>query len=109
MVDEFLQRSIEEIKIFNTICDDIFNKQREAVEIAKSVDVMIVIGGKNSSNTTKIAKLCHEVNPNTYQIETADEVPSLGLDLNEKTIGVTAGASTPSWIIEEILSGLEKA
>ncbi|MGH7908369.1 MAG: 4-hydroxy-3-methylbut-2-enyl diphosphate reductase [Thermodesulfobacteriota bacterium] len=109
VVDEFLQRSVEEIKIFNTICDDIFNKQREAVEIAKSVDVMIVIGGKNSSNTTKIAKLCHEVNPNTYQIETADEVPSLGLDLNEKTIGVTAGASTPSWIIEEILSGLEKA
>lgn len=109
VVDEFLQRSVEEIKIFNTICDDIFNKQREAVEIAKSVDVMIVIGGKNSSNTTKIAKLCHEVNSNTYQIETADEVPSLGLDLDEKTIGVTAGASTPSWIIEEILSGLEKA
>ena len=109
VVEEFLQRSVEEIKIFNTICDDIFNKQREAVEIAKSVDVMIVIGGKNSSNTTKIAKLCHEVNPNTYQIETADEVPSLGLDLNEKTIGVTAGASTPSWIIEEILNGLEKA
>jgi len=109
VVEEFLQRSVEEIKIFNTICDDIFNKQREAVEIAKSVDVMIVIGGKNSSNTTKIAKLCHEVNPHTYQIETADEVPSLGLDLDEKTIGVTAGASTPSWIIEEILSGLEKA
>lgn len=109
VVEEFLQRSVEEIKIFNTICDDIFNKQREAVEIAKSVDVMIVIGGKNSSNTTKIAKLCYEVNPNTYQIETADEVPSLGLYLNEKTIGVTAGASTPSWIIEEILNGLEKA
>lgn len=108
VVEEFLQRSVEEIKIFNTICDDIFNKQREAVEIAKSVDVMIVIGGKNSSNTTKIAKLCHEVNPNTYQLETADEIPSLGLALNEKTIGVTAGASTPSWIIEEILSGLEK-
>ncbi|HLE26436.1 MAG TPA: 4-hydroxy-3-methylbut-2-enyl diphosphate reductase [Thermodesulfobacteriota bacterium] len=109
VVDEFLQRSVEEIKIFNTICDDIFNKQLEAVEIAKSVDVMIVIGGKNSSNTTKIAKLCHEVNPNTYQIETADEVSSLCLNLHEKTIGVTAGASTPSWIIEEILTRLEKA
>jgi 4-hydroxy-3-methylbut-2-enyl diphosphate reductase len=109
VVDEFLERSVEEIKIFNTICDDIFNKQREAVEIAKSVDVMIVIGGKNSSNTTKIAKLCHEVNPQTYQIETADEVSSLDIDLNEKTIGVTAGASTPSWIIEEILRGLENA
>ncbi len=108
VVDAFLERSVEEIKVFNTICDDIFNKQREAVEIAKSVDVMIVIGGKNSSNTTKIAKLCHEVNPNTYQIETVDEVRSLGFDLNEKTIGVTAGASTPSWIIEEILQGLKK-
>ena len=108
VVDAFLERSVEEIKVFNTICDDIFNKQREAVEIAKSVDVMIVIGGKNSSNTTKIAKLCHEVNPNTYQIETVDEVKSLGFDLDERTIGVTAGASTPSWIIGEILKGLEE-
>ena len=108
VVDEFLARSTEEIKIFNTICDDIFNKQREAIELAKSVDVMVVIGGKNSSNTTKIAKLCHEVNPNTYQIETANEIRSLGLDLNEKTIGVTAGASTPSWIIEEILKGIQE-
>lgn len=106
VVDEFLARSTEEIKIANTICDDIFNKQREAVELAKSVDVMIVIGGKNSSNTTKIAKLCHEVNENTYQIETVDEIRSLGLDFSEKTVGVTAGASTPSWIIEDILQGL---
>ncbi|MGQ0792757.1 MAG: 4-hydroxy-3-methylbut-2-enyl diphosphate reductase [Deltaproteobacteria bacterium] len=106
VVDEFLARSTEEIKIANTICDDIFNKQREAVELAKSVDVMIVIGGKNSSNTTKIAKLCHEVNENTYQIETVDEIRSLGLDFKEKTVGVTAGASTPSWIIEDILQGL---
>jgi 4-hydroxy-3-methylbut-2-enyl diphosphate reductase len=108
VMEEFLQRSVEEIKIFNTICDDIFNKQREAVDIAKSVDVMIVIGGKNSSNTTKIAKLCHEVNLNTYQIETVDEVRSLGISLDEKTIGVTAGASTPSWIIEEILRSLNE-
>ncbi|GIW47521.1 MAG: 4-hydroxy-3-methylbut-2-enyl diphosphate reductase [Deltaproteobacteria bacterium] len=108
VVDEFLARSTEEIKVFNTICDDIFNKQREAVELAKSVDVMIVIGGKNSSNTTKIAKLCHEVNPNTYQVETPDEINSLGLNLDGKTIGITAGASTPSWIIEDILEGLQK-
>ncbi len=109
VVEEFLQRSVEEIKIFNTICDDIFNKQREAVDIARSVDVMIVIGGKNSSNTTKIAKLCHEANSNTYQIETVDEVRSLGISLDEKTIGVTAGASTPSWIIEEILRSLNES
>lgn len=107
VVDEFLARSTEEIKIFNTICDDIFNKQREAIELAKSVDVMVVIGGKNSSSTTKIAKLCHEVNPNTYQIETVNEIRSLGLDLDGKTVGVTAGASTPSWIIEEILQGIQ--
>jgi len=108
VVDVFLERSVEEIKVFNTICDDIFNKQREAIAIARSVDVMIVIGGKNSSNTTKIAKLCHEVNPNTYQIETVDEVRFLGFDLDAKTIGVTAGASTPSWIIEGILQGLKE-
>ncbi|MEM4658690.1 MAG: 4-hydroxy-3-methylbut-2-enyl diphosphate reductase [Candidatus Methanosuratincola sp.] len=107
VVDELLAREVPEIKVFNTICDDIFNKQREAVDIAKRVEVMFVIGGKNSSNTTKIAKLCREVNPRTYQIETLEEVRSLGLDLSDKVIGVTAGASTPSWIINEILSGLE--
>lgn len=108
VVDEFLAKRVPDVKVYNTVCDDIFNKQREAVDIAKSVDVMIVIGGKNSSNTTKIAKLCHEVNLHTYQIETVDEVRSLGLDLDEKTIGVTAGASTPSWIIEDILQGLNE-
>ena len=107
VVNEILAREVSEVKIFNTICEDIFNKQREAVRIAKEVDLMIVIGGKNSSNTTKIAKLCREVNPDTYQIETIDEIRSLGVELEDKTIGVTAGASTPAWIIDDILAGLQ--
>ncbi len=107
VVDELLAREVPEVKVYNTICDDIFRKQREAREIAKRVDVMFVVGGKNSSNTTKIAKLCKEVNRSTYHIETVDEVRSLGIDLNGKTIGVTAGASTPSWIIKDILEGLK--
>src|SRR3972149_5032169 len=108
VVEEFLQRSVEEIKIFNTICDDIFNKQREAVEIAKSVDVMIVIGGKNSSNTTKIAKLCHEVNPNTYQIETADTRCRTPTVRGRPPSGQRPAAARAWASIEEILSGLEK-
>jgi len=107
VMDELLIREVPEVKVFNTICDDIYNKQREAVGIAQEVDIMFVIGGKNSSNTSKIAKLCHEVNPRTFQIETLDEVRSLKLDLEDKTIGVTAGASTPSWIINDILDGLQ--
>ncbi|MEE9253175.1 MAG: 4-hydroxy-3-methylbut-2-enyl diphosphate reductase [Thermodesulfobacteriota bacterium] len=106
VVDDLLIREVPEVKVFNTICGDIYNKQREAVEIAEKVDLMFVIGGKNSSNTTKIAKLCSEVNLHTYQIETLHEINALGLDLVDKTIGVTAGASTPSWIINEILNGL---
>lgn len=106
VVDELLMREVPEVKVFNTICEDIFNKQREAVDIAGKVDLMFVIGGKNSSNTTKIAALCREVNPETYQIETVDEVRSLEIDLDDKTVGVTAGASTPSWIISDILEGL---
>ncbi len=92
-----------EIKVIDTLCDDIHNKQMESKEIAKDVDIMLVIGGKNSSNTREIAELCKKVNTFTYQIETFKEIQELNLDLKDKTVGICAGASTPPWLIKQTI------
>ena len=89
-----------EIKILRTICTATDQRQAAATELAKSVDVMIVIGGKNSANTTRLAQLC-EKTCKTYHIETAEELAPEWLNQIEK-IGITAGASTPDWIIREV-------
>ena len=75
-----------DLKVIDTLCDDIHNKQVEAKEIAKDVDVMIIIGGKNSSNTKEIAKICKKVNPLTYQVETYDQLRQLKIDFKNKKI-----------------------
>jgi 4-hydroxy-3-methylbut-2-enyl diphosphate reductase len=95
-----------ETKIIDTLCDDINNKQIESEEIAKDVDIMLVIGGKNSSNTKEIAQICKNVNRNTFQIETFEEIINLNLKLDDKIIGITAGASTPPWLIKETIDGV---
>ena len=95
-----------DLKVIDTLCDDIHNKQVEAKEIAKDVDVMIIIGGKNSSNTKEIAKICKKVNPLTYQVETYDQLRQLKIDFKNKTVGISAGASTPPWILKETIDEL---
>ena len=95
-----------DLKVIDTLCDDIHNKQVEAKEIAKDVAVMIIIGGKNSSNTKEIAKICKKVNPLTYQVETYDQLRQLKIDFKNKIVGISAGASTPPWIIKETIDEL---
>ncbi len=90
-----------EVRVFNTICKATTNHQSEAVEIAKQVDCMIVIGGYNSGNTQRLTAICKRVQPCTYQIETAQELHPEWFTKKER-IGLTAGASTPSWIIKEV-------
>ena len=89
-----------EIKILRTICTATDQRQAAAVELAGKVDLMLVIGGKNSANTTRLAQICAE-KCRTYHIETAAELQSEWFDKIEK-IGITAGASTPDWIIKEV-------
>lgn len=86
---------------FNTICNATEVRQKAATELSKHVDAMVVIGGKNSSNTTKLYEICKENCDNTYHIENAKELPEKLKNFNN--IGVTAGASTPQWIIEEAI------
>ncbi len=90
----------DDILVFDTICSATSQRQSEAVELSKEVDVMIVVGGKNSSNTKKLYSLCRE-NCTAYHIENADELYSLDLK-NVCKAGITAGASTPAYIIKEV-------
>ena len=88
--------------VVNTICNATEERQTEAKDIAADVDVMIVIGGRHSSNSRKLFEICQEECDRTYFIQTLDD---LNLELPEKAIrlvGITAGASTPKNIIEEV-------
>ena len=88
-------------KIFDTICSVTEDRQREAASLAPTVDAMLVIGGADSSNTNKLCDVCREACPRTYRIETADDIPTEIIGTLYK-IGITAGASTPDGIIEEV-------
>jgi 4-hydroxy-3-methylbut-2-enyl diphosphate reductase len=94
-----------EIQIVDTICYDIRERQAAALELAKRVDVMLVIGGRDSANTSHLAELCTTV-AKTYKIETADELRKPWFRGKQK-IGITAGASTAEETIEEIIKRLE--
>lgn len=98
---EIIKKKSYDIIVLNTICNATKERQTEAESIAESVDAMIVIGDKHSSNTQKLFEICHRACNNTYYIQTLDD-----LDLNQlgsvETVGITAGASTPNNIIEEV-------
>lgn len=85
-----------------SICDATMQRQQAARELADRVDVMIVIGGRNSANTTRLAEICREEGAVTHHIETAAELKPSWFHSRDK-IGITAGASTPDWIIEEVV------
>ncbi|SFF94801.1 4-hydroxy-3-methylbut-2-enyl diphosphate reductase [Desulfotomaculum arcticum] len=89
------------VQVFNTICLATSERQKEALELSKSVDLMLVIGGRNSANTAKLTQICNSAQVPVYQVESAGEVKFAWLKDIEK-IGITAGASTPGWIIEEV-------
>lgn len=95
----------QELRVFNTICDATSVRQTEAKAIAAEVDVMLVIGGYNSANTTRLARICSDIQPRTHHIETADEIDPAWF-ANATSVGVTAGASTPHWIIEQVVDRL---
>ncbi|HEY5998783.1 MAG TPA: 4-hydroxy-3-methylbut-2-enyl diphosphate reductase [bacterium] len=95
-----------ELRIFNTICDSTATRQTEARELAARADVMVVIGGRNSANTRRLAEICRETGTRTVWVETADEL-SPELIGDAMRVGLTAGASTPEWIITDVLRRLE--
>jgi ribosomal protein S1/(E)-4-hydroxy-3-methyl-but-2-enyl pyrophosphate reductase len=108
--DAILQRihsKVEHLEVFNTICSTTSNRQMEAESIAKIADVMWVIGGRNSSNTRKLYSICKAHCNKTFAIETAKDIDVKVIDPGD-TIGITAGASTPDWIIKEVIEKMNQ-
>ena len=98
---EIFQKKGYDINVVNTICNATEERQTEAREIAAEVDAMIVIGGTHSSNTRKLYEICKQECENTHFIQTLDDL-HLELPKSVRLVGITAGASTPNNIIEEV-------
>ncbi len=99
-----LSRIVEqarEVKVYNTICNSTALRLKETGDMARRADVMVVVGGKNSANTTQLANLCRSLKVKTFHIETAGEIED-GWFTGPETVGITAGASTPDWLISEV-------
>ena len=105
-LSDIIAKKGKEVKIFNTICNATNQRQSACEELAKKVEAMIVIGGHHSSNTNKLAEISKKYCSNVYHIETHDELPLHEIS-KFNTVGITAGASTPDWIIEEVIKTLE--
>lgn len=106
-IAEILKTRCDELTISNTICNATSLRQAAAIDLAKKVDIMIVIGGKNSGNTTRLYEICREICPKTYHIETKDELNKEIFEDSRK-VGITAGASTPGYLVEEVIQFLKE-
>lgn len=105
-ISEKIQERFPEVIVFNTICDSTSKRQKEAIHLAKKVDGMVIIGGRNSGNTRRLAEISESTGIQTFHVETEEELdPNKLADCH--TIGVTAGASTPNWMINRIVDRIE--
>lgn len=104
--EKILKKVCTNCKIFDTICSATSERQAEALALAKECDAMLVIGGRHSSNTCKLKDVCSEYAP-TFLIETAAELADMDFS-RFNVVGVTAGASTPSVIIKEVLKTMSE-
>ncbi len=100
IVNEMLMMC-KEIRIINTICRPVQNRQDDALELASKVDLMIVVGSRTSANTVELAALCRYHNPNTIQVQNADELALSHLE-GFKVIGIASGLSTPEDLVEAV-------
>ncbi len=107
--DDILAKLYDKVKVikeYNTICYATIQRQKEAQSIAKTADKMLVIGGKNSSNTKKLFNICKSYCENTFAIETVSDIDFNVFDSRD-VVGITAGASTPDWIIKEVVEKMK--
>lgn len=105
--EAYLKSRVSQLVVENTICSATKNRQQAAVELAKQVDAMIVLGGKESSNTKKLVELCQMYNSETFSFENSTEI-NVEEFKKYDIIGISAGASTPRWIIDSVVETLER-
>ena len=106
-ISEAVKKRFPKAEIYNTICDATHNRQVEARELSVKVDLMIVIGGKTSSNTKRLAEVSKEKGVETVHIETEAELAP-EIFQGKEIIGITAGASTPDWIITDVVNYIKE-
>jgi 4-hydroxy-3-methylbut-2-enyl diphosphate reductase len=98
---------VEELRVFNTICKATLLRQQSAQELAKVVDLMIVIGGFNSANTTKLAYLSKKIGTETYHIENKSQLDQTWFR-DKKKIGITTGTSTPDYVTSQVIKEIKR-
>jgi 4-hydroxy-3-methylbut-2-enyl diphosphate reductase len=94
-----------EVRAVNTICDDTEERQEDARQLARGVDAVVVVGGRGSANTRHLAEICREIQPRTWHVETEQELEAAWFD-GCRVVGVSAGASTPDWVVEGVVARL---
>lgn len=107
MVGRIAAMGYRELKVINTLCLEVKRRQQAAVELAQQVDVMFVLGGRQSANTRELAHLCEQAGVTTYHLESWADFAH-DMVAGKKIAGVTAGASTPEWTIKEFVTKLEE-
>ncbi len=103
----FLVGRTAEVRVFNTICNATFENQDAAAELAQKADVMIIIGGKNSSNTKQLFNIAKSYCKDSYHIENESELQKEWFE-NKELCGISAGASTPDWIIQKVVNTIKE-
>lgn len=106
-INKILEKKFKNILKFDTICSATSKRQSEAEEIARQVDMMIIVGGSNSSNTQKLFDICKKHCNLTYKVETSGDLPPVDIKKIKK-VGISAGASTPDWVIEEVIKTMSE-
>jgi len=104
-ITDYLIKNHKEVRVFNTICNATFENQDAVRELSKEADIMIIVGGRNSSNTKQLFNIAKE-NCEAYLVESEDELDKEWFK-NKKLCGISAGASTPEWLVEKIISKIK--
>ena len=102
-----IRSKVRDLTVRMTICAATSKRQQEAEALSHEADVMIIVGGRNSSNTKKLLETCRLRCSRAYQVETPEDVPQ-GVIKNTDRVAITAGASTPQWLLEQVRLAIEK-
>ncbi|WP_456479114.1 4-hydroxy-3-methylbut-2-enyl diphosphate reductase [Nautilia sp.] len=105
-ITDYLIQNYKEVRVFNTICNATFENQDAVRELAKKADIMIIIGGKNSSNTKQLYNIAKEYST-AYLVESVEELKKEWFN-GKSHCGISAGASTPEWLVEKIISKIKE-
>lgn len=107
IVGVLLNKNASELRVFNTICHETTKRQEATRKLAESVEMVIVVGGRNSANTSRLVDICREMKKEVYHIEDESQLKDEWL-IKKRSVGVASGASTPDWIIKNVLDKLKK-